>query len=468
MIHNQHFDLIVLGGGPGGYASAIRAGQLGMSVALIEREKVGGTCLHHGCIPSKVLLRHAEILEMIRHAEQFGIQVDNLRADFGHAIDRSQQVIQKLTQGLSFLMKKNRVTVFPGQGIFITPNQIEVTTGEETGVLEGRDVIISVGSRVKGLPHLTPDGKRILTSDDALLCRDLPPSIAIIGGGAVGVEFAYLYSVYGVAVSIVEMAPSLLPSEDREVALLLEKSFKKRGIDIMSGVSIESLQDNGQAFLLRLQGVNTPVIERKVDRLLLAVGRMPNTEGIGLSHIGLVSDEKTNRIVVNERMETHIPHLYAIGDVTTRPALAHGAMAQGVYVVESLAGRDRTPIDLMMVPNAIFCSPQVASVGLTEEAAREMGREVKVGKFPLSANSRAIAMGETEGFVKIISDPTTQSIWGAHLIGHDVTELVGEFVIAKKLGATARDLKESIHPHPTLSEAVMEAGGAILNEAIHY
>lgn len=464
---DERYDVMILGGGPGGYVAAIRGGQLGLKVAVIEKEAVGGACLHHGCIPSKAIIRNAEVLSLIQNSEAFGIKVDNIRPDYGQAIDRSKKVIQKLYSGLQHVMKKSKVDIHTGVGKIVGPDQVEVTGSNGKKTIRAERLIIATGSRVRSLPGLNVDGRRVITSDEALLLRDLPRSVTIIGGGAIGVEFAYVYSVYGAKVTIVEMMPSLLPLEDREVTTLLERSFKKRGIEIFTKTRVGPIKDQNGGFAIELQTaeggktLNTEVI-------LVAIGRAPNIEGIGLETIGVAIDEKRRLIQVDERMRTNVPNVFALGDVTTRPALAHGAMAQGVSVVESIAGIERPPVDLLNIPSAVYCHPEVASVGLTEEKAREAGHEIKVAKYPLSANGRAVALGETEGFVKVVADAQYGEILGAHIIGPEATELIGEFVLAKTVEATAQELKQAVHPHPTLSEAVMEAGGAIFGEAIHY
>lgn len=462
------YDILILGGGPGGYVAAIRAGQLGLKVAVIEKEAMGGTCLHHGCIPSKTIIRSAEVLSLIQRAESFGITVGHIQADFGVAIDRSRQVREKLHQGVLHLMKKYQVDVVEGFGKLVLANQIEVSGASGTQTLYGKNIIIATGSRVKSLPHLPIDGTRILTSDEALLRRKLPQSILIVGGGAIGVEFAYVYSTYGVQVTLAEMMPTLLPMEDHEVSALLVRSFKKRGIAVKTGKHVQSLKDDAGVFSIDLGDESGAVESVSAEVILVAVGRAPNVEGIGLESTGVALEEKRRLIQVDENMQTHQRGIYAIGDVTTRAALAHGAMAQGVFVAEAIAGIERPSIALHAIPSAVYCQPQVASIGLTEAAARKAGLKIKVVKFPFSANGKAITLGETEGFVKIITDETQGGILGAHLIGPEVTELIGEFALALTLEATAAELKRSIHPHPTLSEAVMEAGGAIFNEAIHF
>ncbi|MFQ5596431.1 MAG: dihydrolipoyl dehydrogenase [Nitrospiria bacterium] len=463
----KEYDLLILGGGPGGYVAAIRAGQLGMKVAVIEKEAVGGTCLHHGCIPSKAIIRNAEVLSLIRESEKFGIQVENVRADFGAAIDRSQEVLNKLHKGVTHLVKKQGVEIHAGFGKLTAPNTIEVKGEGGTWTLRGKSIVISTGSRVRGLPHLQIDGKRIITSDEALLRRELPKSVLIVGGGAIGCEFAYIYSAYGVPVTIVEILPNLLPLEDVEVSKLLERSFKKRKIDILTNTAVASAKDQDGVFEIEVKPSKGETETREAEVILVAVGRAPNVDGIGLETVGVAVDEKTKLIQVDEGMRTNKSNIFAIGDVCSRPALAHGAMAQGVFVVETLAGIERTPIELQSVPSAVYCHPQVASIGLTEAKAKEAGYAVKVAKFPLSANGKALALGEPEGFVKIVTDEKYGEILGAHIIGAEATELIGEFVLAQTLESTGAELKLSIHPHPTLSEAVMEAGGALFGEAIH-
>ena len=464
----EKYDLLILGGGPGGYVAAIRAAQLGLRIALVEKEAVGGTCLHHGCIPSKSLIRSAEVLSLIQRSEAFGIKVGSISADFGMAIDRSERVIQKLHRGVLHLMKKHQIDLYSGRGKLISPDQIEVTATDETHVIRGTHTLIASGSRVQPLPNLKIDGRRIISSDEALRRRELPDSLVIVGGGAIGLEFAYIYSVYGVKVTIVEMAPTLLPTEDQEVSSLLARSFKRRGIGIRCGRRVKSLKGQEGHFTIETESPDGATEGIQAAMILVAVGRSPNVEGIGLEALGIQQENESRLIQVDEKMQTNVCNVYAIGDVSSRPTLAHGAMAQGVFVAESISGMDRVPLVLDDIPSAVYCQPQVASVGLTEASAREKGYAVKVAKFPFSANGKAIALGETEGFVKIISDEKKGDILGAHLIGSEATELIGEIVLAKTLEATPLELNRAIHPHPTLSEAVMEAGGAIYGEAIHF
>ncbi len=487
MEHDRTYDLLILGGGPGGYAAAIRAKQLGLTVALIEKESVGGVCLHHGCIPSKSLLRAAEVLALVRRAGEFGIRIGQIQADFGEAVDRSQKIVQKLHRALRHLMTKNGVDIYKGDGQLVMPDPIAVATRrkseligtrsatpcaalavttphEETLHFFGRRILIATGSRVRGLPEAIPapalDGVQFYTSDEALLRRDLPKSVVIIGGGAVGCEFAWLYSVYGVQVSLIECAPCLLPSEDREVSAALERSFKRRGIAVFTSVRIDAIRQGEGRMWIESTGESL-----SAEAVLLAVGRNPNVEGIGCDAVGITL--RGGAIEVDEGMRTSVANIFAVGDVTTRPALAHGAMAQGVAVAESIAGVQRPPVNFGAIPSAIYCQPQVASVGLTEAAARAAGHAIRVGGTSFSANGKACAIGETEGFVKIIADTASDQILGAHIVGSEATELIGEFVLAMSTGISAAALMRAVHPHPTLSEAAMEAAGAVWGQAIH-
>ena len=459
------YDLIILGGGPGGYTAAIRAGQLGMKTALIEKEELGGVCLHHGCIPSKAFLKSADVLSIIQHAAEFGIEVGEIRPNFSAVVSRSDKIMKRLHRGLLHLMKKNKVEVHKGTGRFLSSHQIEISGGVDgEKQVEADKVIIATGSRVRPWPTLPIDGTRVFTSDEALKQTALPRSIVVIGGGAVGVELAYFYAVFGVTVILVEAAPAILPMEDREISTLLKRSLEKKGISVIINAHINSIQDNTDHFILRLDGLSEAI---RTEAILVAIGRKARTSGLDLNKAGVTVNETSRAITVDEKMQTSKSNIFAIGDVTTRPAFAHGAMAQGVYVVELIAGIEREAIDPLCIPNAIYCHPEVASVGLTEEAAKATGLQMKIAKYPLSVNSRAITLNETEGFVKLISDPYGH-ILGAHMIGPGVTELISEIVLAKSLEIRALDIKRAIHPHPTLSESIMEAGGALFGQAIHF
>jgi len=463
------YDLLILGGGPGGYVAAIRARQLGLAVALIEAEAVGGACLHHGCIPSKTLLHGADLLSAIRGAERFGIQVSEVRADFGQAVARSEQVVRRLFDGLQQLMKRHGVTVIAAMGRFTAPDTIAYLPNDRTDReerLRGHHVIIATGSRVKTPPGCVADGRSIYTSDEALIRRDLPASVAVLGGGPVGCEFAYLYAAYGARVMLIEAADALLPSADREVSDLLARQFRLQGIDVQTGVALASAERDGDGLILRL----TDGKEYRFDALLVAVGRTPNTAGIGLSEIGVSTQNAA--IVVDEQMRSSVSGIWAIGDVTTRAALAHGAMAQGIAVAETVAGLPRRApsrvIDLWAVPTAVYCQPQVAWIGRTEAQVRAAGYDVKIGRVPFSANGKAVATAKTEGFAKVVCDAASDRILGAHLIGHDVTELIGEWSVAIAGGMTIRQFQSAIHPHPTLSEILGEAAAMVSGEAIHF
>jgi dihydrolipoamide dehydrogenase len=455
----MRFDLMIIGGGPGGYVAAIRAGQLGLKTALIEKEAVGGTCLHHGCIPSKVLLQSAELLSLIRRAAEFGIEVGEARPNLALIVDRSEQVMRRLHRGVTHLLKKNDVTVYEGHGRFVSSRKIEVVGGKASNAIEADNVIVATGSRVDSLPGLPIDGQRVFTSDEALKNTTLPRSIAIVGGGAVGVEFAWLFSVFGVDVTIIEQAASLLPTEDDEVSALLRRSFEKRGIAVVTAASITRIADEGHRFSLQTQGVPEPI---RTEAVLMAVGRIPNTDGLDLKRAGIEVDAGSRAISVDEKMQTGCPGVWAIGDVTTRSALAHGAMAQGIYVAETIAGLSPPPVELLSIPRVVYCHPEVASVGRTEAEARTGKELIKVAKVLFSANPRAVIRGETEGWMKVISEERSGQILGAHIIGPGATEMIAEFVLAKRLNASAFDLSRAIHPHPTLSETIMEAGGALL------
>lgn len=458
------YDLIILGGGPGGYVAAIRASQLGMKTALIEKEEVGGVCLHHGCIPSKVFLKSAEVLSTIQQAAQFGIVVGEITTDFSVVAARSEKIMGRLHRGLTHLLKKNKVDVYAGMGQFLSPHAINVLgTSEGEEKIEADRIIIATGSHARELPNLKTDGVRVLSSDHALRQSTLPRAIAIIGGGAVGVEMASFYATFGVMVVIIESAPALLPKEDQEISILLKRSLEKKGVLVLTGARIQTIQDCGNNFTIRLEGSSDPII---IETILVAIGRNPNTSGLDLENAGVTVAESQQAVSVNECLQTSQEGIWAIGDVTTRPALAHGAMAQGVYVVETIAGIERNPVDPHEIPNAIYCHPEIASMGLTEEAVKAAGIPFKIAKYSLSGNARAVILNETNGFVKLIADPTGHLL-GAHLIGHGVTELISEIILTKHLQGRALHIKRTIHPHPTLSESVMEAASLLMGQALH-
>lgn len=457
------YDLVVIGGGPGGYVAAIRAGQLGLKTALVERDQVGGICLNWGCIPSKALLRNAEVVQWARHASDWGVAFDNLRLDFGKAIDRSRQVVQRLVRGVEFLLRKNKVEVIHDEALLRGNGQVALKASGR--IISASAVVVATGARPRSLPVLPLDGQVVLTSREALERKDLPTSCVVVGGGATGCEFAYIYNAYGVQVTMVELLPHLLPNEDEEVSQALERSFQKQGIRFLTGAKVTGLQRDGSQATLT---VETPQGSQSLtaQRVLVCVGIQPNAEGIGLQEAG-VETQKGGWISTDERQRTSAPHIYAIGDVTGRMPLAHVASAQGILAVETIAGKETRPLDYTLMPRAVYCHPQVASWGLTEKQAQENGHKVKVGKFPFTASGKALALGETEGFVKVVADAQYGEILGVHMVGPEVTELLPELALARLLEGTVRETGWLVHAHPTLSEALKEASLAALGEAIH-
>ena len=457
------YDIVVIGSGPGGYVAAIRAGQLGMKTAIVERSDVGGVCLNWGCIPSKALLRNAEVVSLFRRASDFGITAENIQYDFGQAIDRSRQVVSSLTGGIRFLLKKNNVEYIDGLGKLKTSNQIEVL-GDTSRVLDTENVILATGARFRPVPQLDIDEKIVISSRQALEMREIPQKVVIVGGGATGVEFAYLYRMYGSEVTIVEMLPRLVPLEDEEISKHLEKSFQKQGIQSMTGAKVESLDIGTDEAVVTVSDANGST-DLQCDKVLVAVGMQGNIEEIGLEDIGVITER--GFVSVNERMETNIAGVFAIGDVTGKLLLAHVASAQGVLAVESIAGMEPPVLDYDLIPRATYCHPQIASFGLTEKQARDRGLKVRVGQFPFSASGKAIALGDTDGMVKIVVDDELGDVLGAHMIGSEVTELLGEIGLAKMLESTTKELGWLVHPHPTISEMIKEAALAAEGEAIH-
>ena len=456
------YDVIVMGSGPGGYVAAIRAGQLGMKTALIERSELGGVCLNWGCIPSKSLLRNAEVLNLINEADKFGIEVSGVEADFSKAITRSREVVGTLTKGIGYLLKKNKIDLYEGYGSFSTENTIVVEPSQTK--LAADSIVVATGARQRDLPGIHIDGDIVITSRHALELNKLPESVVIIGGGATGAEFAYLYRSYGVEVTIVEMMDRILPQEDQDVSVELTRSFKKTGISILTSSQVKSIStDNGTA----LVAVKTESEEFNIEteKILIAVGVQPNSDQIGLEHTQVKTEN--GFIAIDDHMKTNVSGIYAIGDITGKLLLAHVASEQAVIAIGNIAGLDHPTIDYSLMPRAVYCRPQVASFGLTEEQARETGRELKIGKFPLSASGKALALSETEGFIKVVSDAEIGDILGVHMIGAEVTELLGEAGMTKMLEGTTSELGSLVHPHPTISECLKEAGLATENLAIH-
>ncbi len=453
-------DLAIIGSGPGGYVAAIRAAQLGMAVTLIEeQETLGGICLNWGCIPSKALLRNAEVLRLIQEADRFGIQTGEVSSDFGLAISRSREVVTRLVNGVAFLMRKNGVEVVKGRGRLLSEQTIEIQPSGQT--VAASQIVIATGARPKVLPGLAPDGRSTFTYREALELRQLPSSCAIVGGGAIGAEFAYVYSAYGVSVTIIEALPRLLPQEDEDVSKEVTRQFESRGIGVKVGSLIQRSERGGAGWQLTLE--SGEVVE--AETVLTATGVQANIENLGIEDLGVVVER--GFIKVDDHLRTNVPGVFAIGDVNGPPLLAHAASAEGVIAVETAAGREVAPLDHDLVPRCTYCQPQVASTGLTEAQAKDRGFQVRTGKFPFSASGKAIAMGDTTGFVKTVVDSATGRLLGTHAVGSEVTELLPEMVMAAWSGVRADQFEALVHAHPTLSEALKEAALAADGQAIH-
>jgi dihydrolipoamide dehydrogenase len=461
----MNYDLIVLGSGPGGYVAAIRASQLGLKVAIIEKENLGGVCLNWGCIPTKALIKSASVFEYIQHAKEYGINVGESSMDFGAMIKRSRDVADGMSKGIQFLMKKNKIDVIEGFGKIKAGKKIEVAAADGTKKeVSATSIMIATGGRSRSLPNLPQDGKKIIGYREAMTLPTQPKSIVVVGSGAIGIEFAYVYNAIGTKVTVVEYLPAIVPLEDEEVSKQLERSFKKSGIEIMTESSVESVDTTGDLCKVKIKTKNgEKIIEAEV--VLSAVGVIANIENIGLEDVGIVTDK--GKIVVDKFYQTNIPGYYAIGDVLATQALAHVASAEGIICVEKIAGHHPEPLDYKNIPGCTYCSPEVASVGMTEKAAKAAGYEIKVGKFPFSASGKASASGTKDGFVKMIFDAKYGEVLGAHMIGANVTEMIAEIVAIRKLETTGMELVKTVHPHPTMSEAIMEAAAAAYGEVIH-
>jgi dihydrolipoamide dehydrogenase len=459
----MNYDVIVLGSGPGGYPAAIRASQLGKKVAIVERESLGGICLNWGCIPTKALLKSAQVMEYAKHSADYGIEVNDAKPNFGNVIKRSRGVADKMNKGVTFLMKKNKIEVVMGNGKLISPTKLEVTSADgKKQTLEAKNIIICTGARARELPAMKLDGKKIIEYRKAMSLPEQPKSIIVVGSGAIGTEFAYFYNSIGTKVTVVEFLPRVVPVEDEEVSKELEKSFKKQGIDIMVNSEVTSVDTSGDGVKAKVKTQNGEVT-LEADILLSAVGITANIENIGLEELGIKTDK--GRIVVDANQQTNVKGVYAIGDCTPHQALAHKASKEGINAAEHLAGKNPDPIDYNNVPGCTYCSPEIASVGYTEKAAKDAGYELKVGKFPFMASGKATAAGATEGFVKIIYDAKYGELLGCHAIGYNVTEIIAEVVVARKLETTAHEILNAIHPHPTISEAIKEATAVAYGEA---
>ncbi len=461
MTNHFDYDVIILGGGPGGYVAAIRSAQLGLKTALIEKENLGGVCLNWGCIPSKSLIRNAEIMNLLGRGREFGFKFENLEADYGVAVKRSRQNSNRLVKGVGFLMKKNKIDVIKGIGALTDAHTIQV----EDAAYSAANIILATGGSAATLPGMDIDGERILTYRQAIVQKELPKSIVIVGAGPIGMEFAYIYNAYGVSVTMVEMLPHALPNEEPDVADVVVKAFSKQKIRILANTRTENVEvmDEGVNVTVKdLASGETEVIQ--TEQVLVAIGVRPNSEG--LEAVGVA----TNRgwVQINDRMQTNVPHIYAIGDLTGKLNLAHVASAQGIVAAETIAGAETQPIDdYSNMPRCTYCSPQVASLGLTEAQAREQGYDLDIGQFPFQANGKALGLGEREGFIKIIADAKYGEILGVHMVGPEVTELLPEFSLARMLELTPAEIARNIHAHPTLSEGIMEAAHAAAGHAIH-
>jgi len=459
------YDLIVIGSGPGGYVAAIRASQLGMKVGVIEKAELGGVCLNWGCIPTKALLKSANVFEYIRHAKDYGIDVKEATADFPGMVKRSRDVAGAMSKGVQFLLKKNKIDQIIGFGKLKKGGKVEVTAadGKKTDY-DAKHIILATGGRSRELPNLKLDGKKIIGYREAMVLEKQPKKLLVVGSGAIGVEFAYFYNAIGTEVTVVEFLPRIVPVEDEEVSKALEKSFKKSGITIHTNSEVTAVDTKGQGCVATVKTTGGE-IKIEADVVLSAVGVTTNIEGIGLEEVGVKTDK--GKIVVEDFYKTNVSGVYAIGDVVKGQALAHVASAEGIICVEKIAGHNPEPLNYNNIPGCTYCSPEIASVGYTEEAAKKAGYEIKVGKFPFTASGKAKAAGAPDGFVKVIFDAKYGEWLGAHFIGANVTEMIAEVVTARKLETTGHEIIKSVHPHPTMSEAVMEAAAAAYGEVIH-
>jgi len=462
----MNFDLLVIGSGPGGYVAAIRASQLGLKTAVVERESLGGICLNWGCIPTKSLLKSAQVYEYFLHAADYGIKLDgSVTPDFEKVVGRSRTVAEGMSKGIEFLFKKNKIEVINGTGKLKSPGVVEVTDADgKSSEVQAKHVILATGARSKELPNLKQDGKKIIGYREAMTLPSLPESMVVVGSGAIGSEFANFYNTMGTEVTLVEFLPNVVPLEDEEVSKQLERSFKKAKMKVMTTSSVESVDTSGKLCKVKIK---TPKGEKEVEAeiVLSAVGVAPNIEGIGLEELGI--EMEAGKVKVDEFCRTNVNGVYAIGDIVGGPALAHVASAEGICCVEKIAGHHPQPVDYTNIPGCTYTSPEVASVGMTEKAAKDAGYELKVGKFPFTASGKASAAGAKDGFVKLVFDAKYGELLGAHLIGANVTEMIAELVVARKLETTGEEIIKAVHPHPTMSEAVMEAAAAAYGEVIH-
>ena len=459
------YDLIVIGSGPGGYVAAIRASQLGLKTAVVEKAELGGVCLNWGCIPTKALLKSAKVFEYISHAKDYGITVADAKPDFSAMVKRSRGVAEGMSKGIQFLFRKNKIDPIVGHGTLKGKGEVEVTGPDnKKTVYTAPHIIVATGARTRELPAVPIDGKKVIGYREAMVLDKQPKSMVVVGSGAIGVEFAYFYNAIGTQVTIVEYLPNIVPNEDEDVSKQLEKVYKKAGIGIMTNATVEGVDTKGKSCKVRVKtAAGQETLE--CDVVLSAVGVVSNIENIGLEALGVKTDQ--GKIVTDEYYATNVPGIYAIGDVIKGPALAHVASAEGIICVEKIAGHHPEPLDYNNIPGCTYCSPEIASVGFTEKKAKEAGYEIKVGKFPFTASGKASAAGEKDGFVKVIFDAKYGEWLGAHMIGANVTEMIAEAVAARKLETTGHEIIKTVHPHPTMSEAVMEAVADAYGEVIH-
>jgi len=461
----MQYDVIVIGSGPGGYVAAIRASQLGLKTAVVEKAELGGVCLNWGCIPTKALLKSAQVFEYIKHAKDYGITVSDATHDFTGVVKRSRDVANGMSKGIAFLMKKNKIDVITGYGKLLGASKVEVTDAAGAKAThDAKHIILATGSRSRELPNIKIDGKKILGYREAMVMPQQPKSMVVMGSGAIGCEFAYFYSSMGTKVTIVEFMPNILPVEDEEVSKEVAKSFKKNGIEIMTNASVESVDTAGAGCKIKVKTAEG-IKDLEADVVLSAVGIQTNLENLGLEALGIKTDK--GKVLVDDYYATNLKGVYAIGDIVKGPSLAHVSSAEGIICIEKIAGHHPEPLNYNNIPGCTYCSPEVASVGYTEKAAKEAGYEIKVGKFPFSASGKASAAGVKEGFVKVIFDAKYGEFLGAHMVGANVTEMIAEIVVARKLETTGMEIIKSVHPHPTMSEAIMEAAAQAYGECIH-
>ena len=458
------YDVIVLGSGPGGYVTAIRASQLGFKTAIVEKESLGGVCLNWGCIPTKALLKSAQVFEYLKHADDYGLIIKEYDKNFDAVINRSRNVAKGMSKGVQFLMKKNKIDIIEGHGKILPGKKVSVTKNKETTEYKGQNIIIATGARSREIQSLPQDGKKIIGYREAMTLSKQPKKLVVVGSGAIGIEFAHFYNAMGTDVTIVEYLDRIVPVEDEEISKQLERSFTNSGINILTSTEVKSVDTKGKEIKVTLKTDKGEEIIT-ADTILSAVGIKTNIENIGLEEVGIATDQ--DKILVNDFYQTNIPGYYAIGDVTKGQALAHVASAEGILCVEKIAGHTIEPLDYGNIPGCTYCSPEVASVGLTESQAKEKGFEIKVGKFPFSASGKAQAGGNSEGFVKVIFDSKYGEWLGCHMIGAGVTDMIAEAVLGRKLETTGSEVLKTVHPHPTMSEAVMEAVADAYDEVIH-